>query len=101
MDQIVDQADVLLERLLLAMGKGDASAAERAKLARDLRSLKTLYEQQVRRITSVESGRETIDHKRELLQKLLAKKAECGTYETAWYPKERHPMRRDISHERS
>ena len=31
MDQIVDQADVLLERLLFAMGKGDASAAERAE----------------------------------------------------------------------
>ena len=76
MDQIVDQADVLLERLLFAMGKGDASAAERAKLARNLRLMKALYEQQIRRITTVESGRETIDHKRELLQKLLAKKAE-------------------------
>ena len=76
MDQIVDQADVLLEQLLFVMGKGDASAAERAKLARELRLLKALYEQQIRRITTVESGRETIDHKRELLQKLYAKKAE-------------------------
>ena len=40
MDQIVDQADVLLERLLFVMGKGDASAAERAELARDLRLMK-------------------------------------------------------------
>jgi hypothetical protein len=76
MDQIVDQADVLLDRLLIAMGKGDVSAAERAKLARELRLLKALYEQQIRRITTVESGRETIDRKNELLRKLLAKKAE-------------------------
>jgi hypothetical protein len=76
MDQIVNQADVLLEQLLFVMGKGDASAAERTKLARELRLLKALCEQQIRRIKTVESGRETIDHKRELLQKLLAKKAE-------------------------
>src|SRR5258707_8514855 len=76
MDQIIDQADVLLEQLLRVMGKGDASAAERAELARELRLLKALYEQQIRRITTVESGRQTIDHKRELLQKLYAKKAE-------------------------
>ena len=76
MDQIVDQADVLLEQLLFVMGKGDASAAERAKLARDLRLLKALYEQQVRRIATVELGHQAIDHKRELLQKLLAKNAE-------------------------
>ena len=42
MDQIVDQSDVLLERLLFVMGKGDASAAERAELARDLRIMKGL-----------------------------------------------------------
>ena len=76
MDQIVDQPDVLLENLLSAIGKADVGAAERAKLARELRLLKALYEQQIRRITTVESGRQTIDHKRELLQKLLAKKAE-------------------------
>lgn len=76
MDQIVDQSEVLLDRLLLVMGKGDASAAERSKLARNLRILKGLYEQQIRRITTVESGREKIDPKRELLQKLLTKKAE-------------------------
>ena len=63
MDQIVDQPDVLLERLLFVMGKGDASAAERAKVARDLRIMKGMYEQQIRRITTVESGREKIDHK--------------------------------------
>ena len=57
MDQIVDQPDVLLEQLLFVMGKGDASAAERAKLARELRLLKALYEQQIRRIRTVESGR--------------------------------------------
>jgi hypothetical protein len=76
MDQIVDQPDVLLENLLSAIGKADVGAAERAKRARELRLLKALYEQQIRRITTVESGRQTIDHKRELLQKLLAKKAE-------------------------
>jgi len=75
-DQIIDQADVLLEQLLRVMGKGDASAAERASLRESLRLLKALYEQQIRRITTVESGRQTIDHKRELLQKLYAKKAE-------------------------
>ena len=63
MDQIVDQPDVLLERLLFVMGKGDASAAERAKVARNLRIMKGLYEQRIRRIRTVESGRETIDHK--------------------------------------
>ena len=76
MDQIVDQPDVRLERLLLVMGKGGASAAERSELARDLRDMKGLYEQQIRRITTVELGHQKIDQKRELLQKLLAKKAE-------------------------
>ena len=76
MDQIVDQSEVLLERLLFVMGKGDASAAERAEIARNLRIMKGIYEQQIRRITTVESWRQTIDHSRELLQKLLANIAE-------------------------
>jgi hypothetical protein len=76
MDQIVDQSEELLERLLFVMGKGDASAAERTKLARELRIMKGIYEQRIRRIRIVESGREKIDPKRETLQKLLAKKAE-------------------------
>ena len=70
MDQIVDQADVLLERLLFAMGKGDASAAERAAVAQNLRIMKGIYEQRIGRIRTVESGHEKIDTKRELLQKL-------------------------------
>ena len=65
MDQIVDQADVLLERLLFVMGKGDASAAERAEIARNLRIMKGIYEQRIRRIRTVELGREKIDPKRE------------------------------------
>jgi len=76
MDQIVDQPDVLLQQLLFVMGKGDASAAERAEIARNLRIMKGIYEQRIRRIRIVESGREKIDPKRETLQKLLAKKAE-------------------------
>ena len=76
MDQIVDQADVLLERLLFVMGKGDASAAERAAVAQNLRIMKGIYEQRIGRIRTVETGYEKIDTKRELLQKLHAKKAE-------------------------
>ena len=76
MDQIVDQADLRLERLLFVMGKGDASAAERAELARNLRIMKGIYEQRIQQIRTVELGREKIDPKRELLQKLLSKKAE-------------------------
>ena len=76
MDQIVDQADVLLERLLFVMGKGDASAAERAEVAQNLRIMKGVYEQRIGRIRTVELGYEKIDTKRELLQKLHAKKAE-------------------------
>ena len=63
MDETVDQSDVLLERLLFVMGKGGVSAAERSELARGLREIKGRYERQIRRITTVELGREKIDHK--------------------------------------
>jgi hypothetical protein len=72
MDEIVDQSDLLLERLLATMGKADAAEAERTNLNSWLRSIKTGYEVQTDRITSINNGQKVIDPKRELLQKLLA-----------------------------
>ena len=76
MDQIFDQSDLLLERLMAAIGKGNASAAERQQLEVTLPLMRKLYEHRVRHITTTEPGCETIDTKRELLQKLLVKHAE-------------------------
>ena len=72
MDQMSTNPDLLLERLLDAMGKGDAAEAERTNLKSWLRSIKTGYEVQTDRITSINNGQKVIDPQRELLQKLLA-----------------------------
>ena len=76
MAQIVDQSDLLLERLLATMGKSDVSGPERQQLEVTLALMKLLYQHRMRHITTAESGREVIDSKRELLQKLLVKHAE-------------------------
>ena len=102
MDQIVDQADVLLERLLFVMGKGDVSAAERAELARDLRIMKGLYEQQIGRIGTVESGHETIDTSVNCCRNCSLRKPRCGTARNQLGDRRgRHRLGRDTSHDRS
>jgi hypothetical protein len=65
-------SDELLDKLLSALGKGNAAETERANLKSWLRSIKTGYEVRTDRITSIENGREVFDPKRELLQKLHA-----------------------------
>ena len=54
MDQIFDQSDLLLERLMAAIGKGNASAAERQQLEVTLPLMRKLYEHRVRHITTTE-----------------------------------------------
>ena len=61
MNQIVNQSDVLLERLLTAIGKDDAAEAERTNLKSWLRSIKTGYRIQAGRVTSISHGREVFD----------------------------------------
>ena len=70
MNQIVNQSDVLLERLLTAIGKDDAAEAERTNLKSWLRSIKTGYRIQAGRVMSISHGREVFDSRREALRKL-------------------------------
>ena len=63
-------SDQLLDKLLSALGKADTAETERANLKSWLKYIKTGYEVQTDRITSIDNGREVFDPKRELLKKL-------------------------------
>ena len=84
MDQIVDQPDVLLERLLFVMGKGDASAAERAKLARNLRITErpctnNRYGESQLSSWGVKRSTQSVN----CCRNYSLRKPRCGTYETS------------------
>jgi hypothetical protein len=73
MDKIVDQSDVLLERLLSGVTnkKSNVSCSERAKLEKHLQGIKKGYEERWPRLTSAEAAQ-----RKTLLKKMLKNTAE-------------------------
>ena len=78
----IQQPDFLLSRLISAIGKDDASAAERADIERSLREIKARYQRQSKAFDGVVE-------QRRLLGKFLALKAELRKLRQQLKPIER------------